>query len=68
MGNTQPNVQGDGKNMKVGEKKRMTRHVNNQAPTLGLAHNLKHTRCESKGKSERTLVIEWSCNLSKIFS
>jgi hypothetical protein len=49
-------------------KKGMTQRINNQVPALGLAHNFKCSQCESDGKSERMLLKEWSCNLSKIFS
>ncbi len=46
----------------------MTRQVNNQTPTLGPTHNLKHTQYESQSKSKRIIIKEWSCNLFKIFS
>ncbi len=47
--------------------KKKTRHANNQTSTLGLAHDFKQARCESKSKLKMMIIKEWSCNFSKMF-
>jgi len=46
----------------------MIGQINNQTPTLGLAHDFKHAQCELKDMSKMMLEKEWSCNIFKIVS
>jgi hypothetical protein len=67
MGEAQPNVQHNGENFERQLKKKYIRWIDNHAPALAFAQDLKHTQFKSKGKLEMMLEKEQSCNLFTIF-